>query len=59
MTTTPTPLAAPASPPHASAHVCLLYTLLRHGRGLSHEEATRRIDDTIGAALGRVPAQAC
>ena len=34
MTTTTNPLAAPASPPHASAHVCLLYTLLRHGRGL-------------------------
>lgn len=59
MTTTPNTLADPALNPPASANVCLLYTLLRHGRGLSHEEASRRIADTIGESLARIPAQAC
>lgn len=38
----PMALAAPLNP------VGLLYTLLRHGRGLSHEEANRRSLESIG-----------
>lgn len=42
-------------PPAASAHIapsppaplCMLYTMLRHGRGLSHEEAARRVEEAL------------
>lgn len=39
--------ARPKHPQHPSG---LLYTLLRHGRGLSHEEAVRRAAAAIAAA---------
>lgn len=57
MNPSPSPLAAPAPvpAPRPSASMCLLYTVLRHGRGLTHEEAIRR----VAAALGRIPAPAC
>ena len=58
MTTSSHTLAAPAITPSAPAPVCLLYTMLRHGRGLSHEEASRSTNDTIGEALDRIPSQA-
>ena len=34
--------AAPSLPPGQARPMGLLYTILRHGRGLSHEEALRR-----------------
>ncbi|MBU1229837.1 MAG: hypothetical protein KKA55_02975 [Proteobacteria bacterium] len=37
---------APAAPHHP---VGLLYTLLRHGRGLSHEEAAHRSAQSLNA----------
>lgn len=58
MSASPETLTTPALLPLVPAPMCLLYTMLRHGRGLSHEEATRRINDTLGEALAHTPAQA-
>ncbi len=46
----PTPLVPSAeSRPGGPTPTSLLYTLLRHGRGLPHEEAHRRSREICGA----------
>lgn len=44
----PTSTLRPPTPP-----VGLLYTLLRHSRGLSHEEASRRTSESLNNLLAQ------
>lgn len=53
MTPAPHAHAAAASSLRTPPPISMLYTLLRHSHGLSHEEASRRIEQTLERIHGQ------